>query len=305
MAFVGKDGGAWFDESNWASGRQPTAETNIALSKTAVIDREGATARNVTVQAGGELLLQDGALTAQTMTIETGGTLRLSGDASLLEVQSLTLSEGATLDWNGGALEVHGGMLRQADLDLLIGSGTLRLMGGAAATATRDLIIGLTPEGIAALELDGPGTALLAAEAIFVGMDGVGALRLRDSALVIAPGLFIGPLGELTGAGELQSNLSNDGTIAPAGTFFINGQYAQSDLGTLEIRVAEDRLRVNGVAQLGGTLLVEVSDGVKPGEQFTIITASSILGAFTDVVTPAGAEVAMTYELDAVIVTVR
>ncbi len=50
---------------------------------------------------------------------------------------------------------------------------------------------------------------------------------------------------------------------------------------------------------------MELSDGVKAGEQFTIITASSILGAFTDVVTPAGAEVAVTYELDAVIVTVR
>ncbi len=93
VAFTGNDGGSWFDDANWAGNGKPNAETNIAITKTVLVDREGAVARNVTVKSGGTLDLINGTLSARSLTVDAQGTLRLSGMASLLQVQSLILRE--------------------------------------------------------------------------------------------------------------------------------------------------------------------------------------------------------------------
>ena len=243
--------GSWFDDANWAGNGKPNAETNIAITKTVLVDREGAVARNVTVKSGGTLDLINGTLSARSLTVDAQGTLRLSGMASLLQVQSLILREGAGIEWDGGTVEVDGGQYSQADLDLLVGSGTLRLIEGATAVIERNVFIGLTANAVGVLEVDGADTALVAGGTLFIGVDGNGILSVTDGGLIVAPDLFIGQMGQVLGNGDLTLSLVNDGLLQPTGVLSIDGSYVQSDLGALAIQLSDigaDLLEVSAVS---------------------------------------------------------
>jgi T5SS/PEP-CTERM-associated repeat protein len=199
-------------------------------------------------------------------------------------VESLILSEGAMLQWSGGTIEVAGGLYTQAELDLLIGNGTLRLLDGATATIQRHVFIGLTPAGVGVLEIDGDESSLISGEAIFVGVDGHGLVHLLSGGMIVTPEMIIGPMGELAGDGVIDGDLLTD--------------------GVLTVQVGDDLLAVTGMAQLGGTLHLVLPEGLEVGDQFTALTAATVIGQFTAIETPADVTVTVTYELDRVTITV-
>jgi len=102
--------------------------------------------------------------------------------------------------------------------------------------------------------------------------------------------------GTVQGAGTLKGNVSssaaiNVGDAGKAGLLSITGTYTQLSSGTLNVSVGGttvgaqySQLKVTGAASLGGTLTAALVNGFTPtvGQTFTILTAKSISGTFTN-----------------------
>jgi autotransporter-associated beta strand protein len=108
--------------------------------------------------------------------------------------------------------------------------------------------------------------------------------------------------GILSGTGSIIGNVNNDGRVAPGnspGILTINGNYSQTNEGTLEIEFGgltpgsfgHDQLVVTGTANLNGRLevsLVDLGNGYvpTPGDTITVLTAGTRTGSFTKPVAP-------------------
>jgi fibronectin-binding autotransporter adhesin len=96
--------------------------------------------------------------------------------------------------------------------------------------------------------------------------------------------------GLLQGFGTIGGNLANiSGVVAPGGsigTLTVGGNYTQRSAGTLSIEVsptAASQLKVGGAASLAGTLALVFDPGVYTPTSYTLLTASSVGGAFSTV----------------------
>jgi len=108
--------------------------------------------------------------------------------------------------------------------------------------------------------------------------------------------------GKMLGAGTLKGNVSigggggttptiNVGDSGKAGLLKITGTYVQRSRGTMNVSVGGttvgtkfSQLQVSGTASLGGTLTAALVNGFTPtvGQTFTVLTASSVAGAFSN-----------------------
>jgi hypothetical protein len=107
--FAGRNGDSWFDTTGWDGGNLPGADTDVVIPVNVRIDQDGAFAKSVVVKANGGLSLSSGSLAAGSLVVESGAALRLEDASALLQINSLTLMPGATLQWRAGTLEVLGG----------------------------------------------------------------------------------------------------------------------------------------------------------------------------------------------------
>jgi hypothetical protein len=98
----------------------------------------------------------------------------------------------------------------------------------------------------------------------------------------------------LTGTGQINSNVISSGTVSPGqstGTLSISGTYTHKASAKLTVEIAGstafDKLVISGTASLSGTLNI-VTNGYTPraGETFTVLTASSLSGTFSNVSLP-------------------
>lgn len=100
--------------------------------------------------------------------------------------------------------------------------------------------------------------------------------------------------GTLSGTGVVNGNVLMAGTMRPGestGVFTINGNYTQTSAGTLMDQVGPlsgtnaTLLRVNGVANLNGTLSLSLLNGYDPtaGDSFIIMTFLRDFGTFNTV----------------------
>lgn len=113
----------------------------------------------------------------------------------------------------------------------------------------------------------------------------------------IQAGTLTGAAASAFGKGDL---VNTGGTLAEhtQGVWTIGGGFTQSENGTLNLNLdgPEDVLDVKGQVQLGGKLLVDVSDGYKPGTgslaslrheenrrsgQFSSVEVKGISGTYT------------------------
>ena len=121
-----------------------------------------------------------------------------------------------------------------------------------------------------------------------------------NNALNTGGGTVVGLAGTISGSGSVGGDLQNSGgTVAPGnspGILTVNGNYTQGTDGTLAIEVAgtgagtgHDQLDVTETATLDGTLDIQTDAGFTPnvgaspgvnGDQFVIVTASSVAGNF-------------------------
>ena len=98
--------------------------------------------------------------------------------------------------------------------------------------------------------------------------------------------------GVLGGAGNIDANISNAGSVSPGtstGILRIDGNYTQTSDGLLDLEIGGlvagtdfDQLDVTGTATLAGTLSVALTGGYSPilGHSFQIIPAAGVVGDF-------------------------
>ena len=89
------------------------------------------------------------------------------------------------------------------------------------------------------------------------------------------------------GSGTIEGSLTNNGYISPqAGSFTVTGNYTQMSGGELSLQYwGVSAVHVGGNASLSGRLVVAVNlkHPPAPGSTYTIMTFSSLSGAFTSV----------------------
>jgi hypothetical protein len=101
--------------------------------------------------------------------------------------------------------------------------------------------------------------------------------------------------GTLTGNGTINGLvIRNNGLVGPGtspGILTINGDYIQSETGTLEIEVfgtevgtEYDQLVVTGTATLGGTLYIAPSINFPPEVSFEPLVAANVVGGFDRII---------------------
>ena len=115
--------------------------------------------------------------------------------------------------------------------------------------------------------------------------------------------------GVLGGAGNIDANVSNAGSVSPGtstGLLGIDGNYTQTSGGLLDIEIGGlvagtdfDQLEVTGTATLAGTLSVALTGGYSPtlSDSFQIIPAAGVVGDFETEMFP-GATGRKFYDLD-------
>ncbi len=233
---------------------------------------------------------------------ETGGCyvlansdVTISGSGAIIldryhssEVANLDTAAGVTLT-NGTGHTIRGqGHIHAA----LVNEGAL--VSDVSTLSVNPQAPGITNTGT--MQVNTGCTMLLNSAGLFAQTGGQtvvnGTLQVSGAALNLQGGV-------LTGSGTVSGSVQNtSATVDPgasAGTLTISGAYTQSAGGMLEIELAgpppggpADLLAVSGAAALAGTLQIALIDGFEPqpGQQFTILTASSVTGQFTTVVGP-------------------
>jgi len=243
----------------------------------------------LTVNAGSKLTvtgtlsnLSSGTLTGGTYTI--GGTLQLASanGGITTNAASLTLT-GTTakiLDGTGNALSTFDN-----------NTGTLDLAGGITLVAANSTFTNSGTVDVAKGTIFEAGTGAAKEYSQTGGTTTVdGTLAGGGTAGISITG------GTVLGAGTLHGNTSNGATISvgdagKAGLLTITGTYTQLSTATLNVSIGGttvgtqfSQLKISGTASLGGTLTAALVNSFTPavGQTFTILTASSVTGTFTN-----------------------
>jgi hypothetical protein len=274
----------WSDEHLWQDGREPDLDTDVTLDIDAVVDDFGAGARDLRIEPTGTLRVGRGSLVAERVIVEPGGRLRLDDVDAVVSTTDLTVAEPTGLDWRSGVLDIAGGTFDATDL--VIGhdrDATLVLRDGALAR-TRTAVLASDDAGVA--------DAIVIASTwhvrrtLDVGVHGFATLELVDDAFVHAGDLLVGPSGEIFGDGLIEAPVLNRGHVTPTAWLAIDGEYVQDPVGTLTVTLGESGLEVTGAARLAGRLVVLLPlDGDASGRH-TIVTATTLTGAFTEIELP-------------------
>ena len=189
------------------------------------------------------------------------------------------------------------------------GTGVLTVFGGASVSGVRGTL-GDDPGSNGSATISGAGSIWANTQHLLVGNLGQGTLTLVDGGEASAPIVAVNAQSVLEGDGTVTGALTSSGTVRPGlsiGELVVDGSYVQTALGTLDIELAcptGDALVVSGAVTLAGTLNVSLVPGSEPlaGQQFQIVTGSSVTGAFGTVNAPPGVTVSV--EPGAVVVTV-
>lgn len=115
-------------------------------------------------------------------------------------------------------------------------------------------------------------------------IDGAGSLTKKGTGMLVLSGNNTYTGGTMVEAGSIRAdyasafgdgNVINNSTITEntTDTLFINGDYTQDKSGVLELTVsnADDFIEIKGTASLGGKLIVNLTDGFVPEEEFEFI----------------------------------
>jgi T5SS/PEP-CTERM-associated repeat protein len=231
--------------------------------------------------------------TTSTFGTLTGRAATLGNDAG--SSGTLNLTSSANLFNINGA--------RPDSWELIVGragAGTLSVTGGARVTVSgpgASAVMGLEAGSSGTATVSGAGSLWSNFVALRVGIGGEATLIVASGGTVSAPTIFVGPLGEIRGNGNLTGNVISDGDVAPGtspGQLNVSGNFTQNAAGSLLIELASmtsfDRLQVGGAVTLGGEVLVSLLDEFMPqvGDSFDILNwGSSFVDAGYSLVLPA------------------
>lgn len=231
-----------------------------------------------------------------TALLVNGARLRIVGtDAANTGYRAFTIGAGgATLDVPAGTV-FHKLAGTTAGLNTIRNTGNYSLTLSGDGTGQIDDNLGM--EGTwtsAALAKVGAGSWTLTGTNTYGGATSIngGTLVLNgsitNSSVTVAAGATLGGTGVVAGA------VSNAGTVSPGASpgVLSAGSYDQQTGGTLKVEIGGtdpgtgyDRLQVSGTANLAGTLNASALGGFQPmmGQQFTVLTAATVSGTFSDI----------------------
>ena len=250
------------------------------------------------------------------VTIRGGGRLQVGVENSTVGTMIIgrntlpAFASTVTVEGTGSTLEVFEGEFTVGDG----GSAELHIKNGATVDSNQARI-GYLPgsRGYAKIE----NASWVVRNTLRVGVLGEATLEVGGDGIVVArQGVFIGPGGNVIGAGVIEDDLplgtdiivENSGTVAPGrnesaaaggldggfggslpATMTINAAYRQTSTGKLHIDIASrtsyDVLHVTGNASLAGTLAINLLNGYTPApmDTFNFLNATSRSGAFNTV----------------------
>jgi hypothetical protein len=249
------------------------------------------------------------------LTISKGSTFTLTGSNLLTNLSSGTLTSGTYTI--GGTLQLtnaNGGITTNAANLTLTGNSAKILDGTSNAlagfnnnTGTFTLASSATLT-TASSNFTNSGTAVVS-KGTTLTVGGTGNSYKQSAGMTTVDGTLVGngttgisvTGGKILGAGTLRANVSiggggttptiNVGDSGKAGLLKITGTYAQLSTGTMNVSIGGttvgtqfSQLQVSGAASLGGTLTAALVNGFTPtvGQTFTVLTASSVAGTFSN-----------------------
>jgi outer membrane autotransporter protein len=308
---------------------------DVTLTATGILDLIGfnQTIGALSGSVGAQVNLGSGTLTVTPTTNSTfagtiSGTGRLvaAGSGALyLSNSNNTYSGGTTI--NSGTIQISApGALGNSASSVTLGGGTLELLPlFGSQTLTNNILLnapggtiqvdaGAQPNyqgnitGTGPLNKTGAGVFMLSGTGNFTGGTTItgGTICLMGGSL--AGAVNIAPGSILSGAGSIGSVI-NDGTVMPIGSMNVTGSYVQNAAGVFAANLSGIQatgLLTAATATLNGTLNVSAAPGAyAAGKQYTILTAAGgVTPLFTTVNFPSFLNMAITYEPDAVLLTV-
>ena len=187
-------------------------------------------------------------------TVTDGGTWNLSGDLQIGGYNGADNSDDGTLNVSGGLVDVAG------STTLYAGGNRVNLTGGTLNTGSLILV--------SADQFNWTG----------------GTLALKGGSLTGPSSITVPSGGLLSGNGIVGGDVAVEGAVAPGesiGRLIIAGDLI--NFGTLDLEIGGvdatdvDRLDVNGLLSLGGTVRISLIDGFEPeaGDSFDILDFNS------------------------------
>ncbi|MCC6681749.1 MAG: PEP-CTERM sorting domain-containing protein [Phycisphaeraceae bacterium] len=283
-AWLKNANGDWADPLNWLYWGRPDTNQEIATFGSAIGSARTISA-NTTYTIKGLRFIS-----ANKYTLAGSGSLTLNAD-----------SGNALIDVQSGSHEVQLPMLLNSSTDVSLASGSTLLL-----TSTLNLN-GKT------LNVSGPGTLTLGGTVQMTGST----IHLQNNSTLAfnSPFATLASGSKLSGVGSVNAILLSYGLIEPgdsSGTLWLNGGYAQSTSGQLDIAIegasSYGALAVVGMANLDGKLSLNLEGGYVPayGSSFSVMLANTINGKFATidgVSISSNLSLAVTYSATAVLVT--
>ena len=239
----------------------------------------------LTLNNSSETLTGQNTYTGAT-TIDSGSTLTLSGAGSIAASSGVTDNgtiniAGATSGTSLANLAGTGVVaLGTQPLTLTNAAGTF----GGSFTGTGSLI----KQGTGSLILDGNSASFTGTTEVAAGQLEVGDINTPTSTL--GGNVQVDAAGTLRGHGTVMGDVTNNGFVMPGGsvgTLTVNGNYNQASTATLTIEVnptTGSQLKVNGAANLNGSLAILYDPGTYAATQYTILSATNgVSGRFSSV----------------------
>jgi|HubBroStandDraft_1064217.scaffolds.fasta_scaffold00057_21 fibronectin-binding autotransporter adhesin len=253
------------------------------------------TAGNLT--NSGKLTVDSGSTLTVTGTLSnlsggtlTGGTYTVGGTLQLASANGGITTNAATLTLTGTTAKIMDGT-SNALSTLANNSGSLTLSAAAKLTTAPSTF---TNSGTVDVT---KGTTLTVGGTGHSYSQTAGTTTVDGTLSAGAKGTVSLTGGTIQGAGTVVGNTTNTsgtfsaGDAGKAGLLTITGTYTQLSSGTLNVNVGGttlstqySQLKISGTASLGGTLAVTLINSFTPaiGNTFTILTAKSVAGTFTN-----------------------
>jgi len=215
-----------------------------------------------------------GNLTLTGSNSYTGGTFLDEGTLSVGADENLGASSGG-LTFDGGTLQNYAGFSSARVVTLNSGGGTFD-------TNSYDLWLTSSVTGTGALAKKGLGTLYLTGNNTYSG------------GTTVSSGTVALGANNALGSGALA--VSSDGTVDLGGYSQTLASYANSGTLKLKLQSGVTNMTVTGAAQLGGALSVAVVPYLyQNGDTFTPISAGSLTGTFSSILSPAALAFNPTY----------
>jgi hypothetical protein len=248
----------------------------------------------------------------------TGGTYNVSGTLQFDNADIVTNAANITLTGAGAQILSNTDANALASFTTNAAAGVFKLASGASLTTAGG---SFTNDGSFTVS---KGTTFAVGGSSFNFTQAAGSATVDGTVTSTSLGTVAVDGGSLDGEGTLGDNVdvAGTGTLSPGdsktktGALTVADTYTQGSSGTLDIQIdgatagtKYDQLKVTQSATLGGTLDIKRAAGFTPtlGETFTILTASSVSGAFgtVDGLAINGSEhFTVTYNAGSVVLTV-